>query len=245
MVREKATAPGDSLPITQAQLIGVLQGEARGGDTIVAAAGGPPGDLLKVWDATGDRTCHLEFGYSCMGYELPATLGVRMAQPTGEVVALIGDGTFLMQPTEILTACQEGLKVTIVISENQGFQVIRRLQMACAGQAFGTEFRYREGDMDAGSLSGEYLEVDIAAVAAGLGAQVFTPATVEHVRQVLRKARGLSGPVVIVVRTAPFVDLPASGVWWDVAPAEVSGQTTVNDRRREYDEGLAKQRWFG
>src|SRR3954468_16634459 len=111
-VRAAALAPSAGTPISQAELIGALNESARPGDTIIAAAGGPPGDLQKVWDATGERHCHLEFGFSCMGYELPATLGVRLAQPEGEVTALIGDGTFLMQPTELATAAQEGLKVT-------------------------------------------------------------------------------------------------------------------------------------
>src|SRR5882757_3266559 len=129
--------------MSQGQLIGVLQDEARSGDTVVAAAGGPPGDLLKVWDATLGRDCHLEFGFSCMGYELPASIGVRMAQPQGEVITFIGDGTFLMQPTELVTAVQKGPKITVVISENHGFQVIRRLQLHTSGRDFGNEFRRR------------------------------------------------------------------------------------------------------
>ena len=121
-------APEEGL-LTQGQLIGILQEQAETGDTIVAAAGRPVGDLLKAWDATDGRRCHLEFGFSCMGYELPGALGVRMAQPDGAVVALIGDGTFVMQPSEIVTALQENLQVTLVISQNQGYQVIRRLQL--------------------------------------------------------------------------------------------------------------------
>ena len=104
----------------QTQLVRTLQEESRPGDTVIAAAGSPPGDILKFWDATGARHCHLEFGYSCMGYELPAGLGVRMADPEGEVVVFIGDGTYLMNPTELVTAVQEGLKLTVVVSENRG-----------------------------------------------------------------------------------------------------------------------------
>src|SRR5439155_20143715 len=103
--------------MSQGQLIGVLNEEAREGDTIITAAGTPPGDLHQLWDAAGGRACHLEFGYSCMGYELPASLGVRMTQPKGEVYALIGDGTYLMNPTEMVTALQENLKITVVVSE--------------------------------------------------------------------------------------------------------------------------------
>lgn len=243
--RARALAPGETLPITQGQLIGLLQETAEAGDTVIAAAGGPPGDLLKTWDATEGRNCHLEFGFSCMGYEIPASLGVRMAQRTGEVIALIGDGTFLMQPTEILTASQEGLRVTIVVADNHGFQVIGRLQRLCAARQFGTEFRYREDDQGSGGLSGEYLRVDIAAIAAGLDAEVHTASTPAEVRAALRLARESTRPVVLVVPTAPFVDLPSSGAWWDVAPAEVSGQPDVSQRRSEYLKGRALQRWYG
>ena len=118
--------------LTQGQVIGILQEQARDGDVVIAAAGGPPGDLLKVWDATDGRRCHLEFGFSCMGYEIPAALGVRLAEADSDarIVSFLGDGTFLMAPTELVTAAQEGLAVTLVVPENQGYQVIHRLQMA-------------------------------------------------------------------------------------------------------------------
>lgn len=244
-LREGALASGEALPITQGQLIGLLQETAEPGDTVIAAAGGPPGDLLKTWDATEGRNCHLEFGFSCMGYEIPASIGVRMAQRTGEVIALIGDGTFLMQPTEILTASQEGLRVTIVVADNHGFQVIGRLQRLCAARQFGTEFRYREDAQGSGELSGEYLRVDIGAIATGLDAEVHTASTPGEVREALRLARGSIGPVVVVVPIAPFADLPPSGAWWDVAPAEVSSQAGVRERRSDYLEDRALQRWFG
>ena len=126
--------PGEAM--SQGQLIGALNEEAQPGDTVIAAAGTPPGDLLKLWDATDGRACHLEFGYSCMGYELPAALGVRMAQPEGEVYVLIGDGTYLMNPTELVTAIQEAWKVTVVLSENHGFQSIHQFQMNRVGRNF-------------------------------------------------------------------------------------------------------------
>lgn len=242
--RAAALAPSSELPMTQGALIGALQESARDGDTIIAGAGGPPGDLLKVWDATGGRRAHLEFGYSCMGYELPAALGVRMAQPDGEVVALIGDGTFLMQPSELVTAVQEGLGVTIVVSDNHGFQVIRRLQMMRAGQQFGNEFRYRDGEH--GTLDGDYLRLGLPSVAAGLGASAHSVDTPDALRQALAKAREEPGPSVIVVETAPHADLPGSGAWWDVAPAEVSTQDRVGERRAEYERSRAAvQRYHG
>ena len=245
-MRAEALASSAGAPISQAVLIGALNESARPGDTIIAAAGGPPGDLQKVWDATGERHCHLEFGFSCMGYELPATLGVRLAQGTdGEVIALIGDGTFLMQPTELATAAQEGLKVTVVVSDNHGYQVIRRLQMHSTGRLFGNEMRYRVGSLGAGPLEGDYVKLDLLSVARGLGATVFAAGTRDEVLDALARAREIEGPVVIVVPTAPHENLPASGVWWDVAPAAVSSQPWLEEKRDAYQAGLATQRWHG
>ena len=244
-VRSDALSASDAGTMTQGALIGILNQAARPGDTVIAASGGPPGDLQKVWDATGGRHCHIEFGYSCMGYEVPATLGVRLAQPQGEVVTLVGDGAFLMAPSELATAAQEGLKVTVVISDNHGFQVIRRLQMNVTGHHFGNEMRRRVGTIGEGPLEGDYVELDLPAVAAGLGAQAFSASTPDEVREALAAARAASGPVVIVVPTEPHMFLPPSGVWWDVAPAEVSSESGIAAKRAAYEEGLADQRWFG
>lgn len=242
--------------LTQGQIIGALQAHARPGDVIVAAAGGPPGDLQKVWDATEGRTCHLEFGFSCMGYEIPAAIGVRMAHPdpSARITAFIGDGTFLMAPTELLTAAQEGLPVTVVIPENHGFQVIHRLQMFRTGREFGNEFRYRTEALDladtievekAARLTGDYLAVDLVQIAAGLGARAVRACTTDELRAALDDTRGHSGPVVIVVPVIPHADLPPAGVWWDVAPAEVSEIATVAPLRDGYEQDRVSQRWFG
>ncbi|HVX42885.1 MAG TPA: 3D-(3,5/4)-trihydroxycyclohexane-1,2-dione acylhydrolase (decyclizing) [Mycobacteriales bacterium] len=243
--REAALAATEETPITQGQLIGVMQRHVRAGDTVIAAAGGAPGDMLKVWDATGGRTAHIEFGFSCMGYELPAALGVRLAQPEGQVISFIGDGTFLMQPTELVTAAQERLNITIVISENHGFQVIHRLQMLRAGQEFGNEFRRREKDLENSALSGEYLQLDLAAAAAGLGATAKKVDTADEFAAALAEARDATGPFVIVVPTVPHADLPGAGVWWDVAPAEVSEQDWVRAKRAEYEKDITAQRYYG
>ncbi|MFD3924752.1 3D-(3,5/4)-trihydroxycyclohexane-1,2-dione acylhydrolase (decyclizing) [Streptomyces sp. NPDC058614] len=238
--------------LTQGQLIGLLQEHARSGDTIIAAAGGPPGDLQKVWDATEGRFAHLEFGFSCMGYELPAAIGVRFAEPdpSKRVLSLLGDGTFLMAPTELVTAAQERLPVTIVIPENHGYQVIHRLQMGRNGREFGNEFRYRDGSLEIGSgkparLEGDYLQVDLVRIAEGLGARAVRATTADEVRAALAETRDHNGPVVLVVPVIPHADLPGAGVWWDVAPAEVSEQEAVAQLRDEYEEGLASQRWYG
>jgi 3D-(3,5/4)-trihydroxycyclohexane-1,2-dione acylhydrolase (decyclizing) len=256
--RSTVDPDGDVVPdtgaeLTQGQVIGLLQEHARPGDTIIAAAGGPPGDLQKVWDATGGRLCHLEFGFSCMGYELPAAIGVRLAEPdpAKRIVSFLGDGTFLMAPTELVTAAQEGLPVTVVIPENHGYQVIHRLQMGRSGREFGNEFRYRKHALDLRAdaaqsrLEGDYLKVDLVQVAAGLGARAVLARTADEVRDALADTRGHPGPVVIVVPVIPHVDLPGAGVWWDVAPAEVSEQPAVAALRAEWEEGLALQRWRG
>jgi 3D-(3,5/4)-trihydroxycyclohexane-1,2-dione acylhydrolase (decyclizing) len=242
--------------LTQGQLIGLLQEHARPGDVIIAAAGGPPGDLQKVWDATEGRHCHLEFGFSCMGYELPAAIGVRLAEPNPDhrITSFIGDGTFLMAPTELVTAAQESAAVTIVIAENHGYQVIHRLQMLRNGAEFGNEFRYRNGPLDVTGgddadkpprLDGDYLRVDLAKIAEGLGARTVRAVTAGAVRDALESTRGHRGPVVIVVPVIPHADLPGAGVWWDVAPAEVSDQDTVAALRAVYEAGLVEQRWHG
>jgi len=189
-----------------------------------------------------------------MGYELPAAIGVRLAEPdpAKRIVSFLGDGTFLMAPTELVTAAQEGLAITIVIPENRGYQVIHRLQMLRSGREFGNEFRYRDGGLDlTGSatkpprLEGEYLDVDLVKVAEGLGARAVRATTADEVRAALATTRDHSGPVVVVVPAIPHADLPGAGVWWDVAPAEVAEQEAVARLRAEYQVGLATQRWHG
>jgi 3D-(3,5/4)-trihydroxycyclohexane-1,2-dione acylhydrolase (decyclizing) len=228
--------------MSQAQLILALNEAARPGDTILTAAGTPPGDLLKAWDATGGRECHIEFGFSCMGYELPAAVGVRIAQPEGEVIAYVGDGTYLLNPGELVTALQHGLKITVVISENHGYQSIRRLQMGRVGRPFGNEFRHRDAS---GRLDGDVLQLDLARSAEGLGARAWNVATVDELRAALAAARVETRPSVIVVETEPHRYLPDGGVWWDVAPAEVSELPEVQERRAEYERDRdALQRFY-
>jgi 3D-(3,5/4)-trihydroxycyclohexane-1,2-dione acylhydrolase (decyclizing) len=249
---------GTDAVLTQGQLIGVLQEHARPGDVVIAAAGGPPGDLLKVWDATGGRHCHLEFGFSCMGYEIPAAIGVRLAEPVtpgpaARVISLLGDGTFLLAPTELVTAAAEGLAVTLVVPDNHGYQVIHRLQMLRSGREFGNEFRYRAAPLElavgdsskAPRLEGDYLRLDLVQVATGLGARACRATTAAELRNALSDTRDHPGPVVIVVPVVPHADLPGAGVWWDVAPAEVSALEVTVGLRSEYEADLASQRWFG
>ncbi|MHB8647935.1 MAG: 3D-(3,5/4)-trihydroxycyclohexane-1,2-dione acylhydrolase (decyclizing) [Thermomicrobiales bacterium] len=228
--------------MSQGQLIGTLNATARPGDTVIAAAGGLPGDLLKLWDTTGGRHLHLEFGFSCMGYELPAGIGVRMAQPEGEVYVLIGDGTYLMNPSELVTALQERLKVTIVLSENHGYQVIRQLQMNRAGRSFGNEFRARDDATH--RLEGDYVRIDFAQNAASMGARTWHVATPDALKTALAEACDERRSCVIVVETEPHRYLPGAGVWWDVAPAEVTTDPVTDERRTAYENERAQLQRF-
>jgi 3D-(3,5/4)-trihydroxycyclohexane-1,2-dione acylhydrolase (decyclizing) len=238
-----STTAQDAAP-SMGQIIGAIQEKAQRGDIIVAASGGPVGDLLKAWDATAGRQAQLEFGNSCMGHELPAALGTRLASgPTGEVVAFIGDGTFLMNPSELVTGLQEGLKITVVIADNHGFQVIRRLQMARVGRPFGNELRHRDPSSD--RLEGPFLEIDLATIAEGMGARSWRVQSGDQLRRALDEARGETSVCVIVVETDPYKFLPASNSWWDAAPPEVSQDDETQRLRATYERDRQSQRYFG
>jgi len=228
--------PGEAM--NQLHAINVVNESVRSGDTIIAAAGGPPGDLHQLWDTAGGKHCHLEFGFSCMGYEIPAGLGVRMAQQDGEVYVFIGDGTYLMNPTELVTAMQERLKITLIISDNHGFQIIRRLQMYRSGVSFGNEFRAR--DKKKNKLEGEFLPIDLAANAASMGTRTWNVSTPEELTQAMAEARKEAGTCAIVMEIEPHRYGPSSEVWWDVAAAEVSADNITREARADYEKGRAE-----
>jgi 3D-(3,5/4)-trihydroxycyclohexane-1,2-dione acylhydrolase (decyclizing) len=229
--------------LRQAQCIGLVNRQARPGDVIIGAAGSVPGDLHQMWDATGGRRAHLEFGYSCMGYELPAGLGVRMSGASGEVYVMIGDGTFLMSPSELATAVQEGLKVTVLLMDNHGYQVIRRLQMATVGTSYGLEFRNRGGGSK--EWDGEYLELDFPKLAEGFGARAWHVENEAELAQALLEARAETRSCLIHVEIEMHEFGPSSEVWWDVAPAEVSSDDETRRLRAAYEEGRESQRYYG
>jgi len=220
--------------MSQGLLIRILNEESRQGDTIVSAAGTTVSDLHQIWDVAQGCACHLEFGYSCMGYDLPASLGVRMAQPRGEIYVLLGDGGYLMNPTELVTAAQEKLKITAVISENHGYQSIHGHQRAHVGHSFGNEFRLRQESTK--RLDGEYVALDLAKTAEGFGARSWSVRAPEELRQALREARKETRACVIVVETEPLHRLPSSGVWWDIAAAEVTNDSATRKLRVQYEE---------
>jgi len=221
-----------------------LVNEAAGDDgVVVCAAGGLPGDLGKIWRATGPGSYHMEYGYSTMGYEIAGGLGVAMAAPERRTYVMVGDGSYLMLANEIATACQEGISMTIVLLDNHGFQCIANLSAVCGGDNPFNAFRVR--DPGSGTFTGEVLPIDFAANAASLGARVMSADTPGQLAAALDAAAGMrGGPVVIVVETNPEPSVPGYDSWWDVPVAEVSTSPRVQAARREYEANLARERSF-
>ena len=232
--------PGEAM--SQAQLIQTLNQEARQGDCVIAAAGTPPGDLHRLWNVMDGATCYLEFGFSCMGWEIPAGLGTRMSGKHNEIFVYIGDGTYLMNPTELMTAMQENLKITVIISENHGYQIIRALQMARAGHSFGNEFRAR--DDDSGLLEGNYLQIDYKRNAESFGARAWHVKTPTELSSALKEARTELRACVIICETEKHRYLPPSNMWWDIASAEASNDPITGKLREGYEAERRKKQRF-
>lgn len=226
----------------QSEVIGAIWETIGERDVLMSAAGSQPGDLHKLWRARTPNSYHMEYGYSCMGYEIPASLGVKMADPSREVYVWVGDGTYLMNPTEILTAVQEGIKVTIIVVDNSGFGSIGGLSASLGSSGFGTRFRQR--DLQTGQLDGAQLQVDFASNAASLGAEVFTPGSIVEFKQALQKAKQLDHTSVIVIKTDREVRVPGYESWWDVAVAEVSKMPSVKKAREEYEKKIRQEKYF-
>ncbi|MEO8354790.1 MAG: 3D-(3,5/4)-trihydroxycyclohexane-1,2-dione acylhydrolase (decyclizing) [Chloroflexota bacterium] len=226
----------------QSEVIGAIWESAEPMDVLVSAAGSHPGDLHKLWRTHQPNTYHLEYGYSCMGYEIPAAMGVKMADPAREVYAFVGDGTYLMMPSEILTSVQEGVKIIMIVVDNHGFASIGGLSQSLGSSGFGTRFRVRNSE--SGQLDGDYLPVDFAANARSLGAEAITACTMDEFRQALQDARKATKTTVVVVSTDREVRVPGYDSWWDVAVAEVSTMDSVKAVRAEYEQSLKKERYF-
>ncbi|MFF4531913.1 3D-(3,5/4)-trihydroxycyclohexane-1,2-dione acylhydrolase (decyclizing) [Streptomyces sp. NPDC001407] len=232
---------GDARP-TQAQVLGALDRLVTPADVIVNAAGSLPGDLHKLWRARGRRDYHLEYGYSCMGYEIPAAIGVRMASPDRPVWALVGDGTYLMMPTELVTAVQEGIAIKLVLLQNHGYASIGGLSDAVGGERFGTAYRFRAAD---GTYTGDPLPVDLAANAASLGMSVLRARTVRELEEALTRARAATVPTCVYVETERADTVPGAPpaqAWWDVPVAETAGRPAAVAARKEYERQVAARR---
>jgi 3D-(3,5/4)-trihydroxycyclohexane-1,2-dione acylhydrolase (decyclizing) len=237
-----AEAPEGRRRVTQAQIIGVLQDALGPTDVIVCAAGSLPGDLHKLWRARDPKGYHLEYGYSCMGYEIAGGLGVKMAAPERRVCVLVGDGSYLMMAQEIVTAVQERLALTIVLLDNRGFASIGGLSEAVGSGGFGTKYRYRNAAT--GDLDGDALPVDLAANAESLGARVWRAETLESVSLALAEACTEQRPSVIVVPVEREARVPGYDSWWDVPVAEVSSRRDVLAAREAYDVARQRERDF-
>jgi 3D-(3,5/4)-trihydroxycyclohexane-1,2-dione acylhydrolase (decyclizing) len=237
-------APRDGELMSQGQVLRAINGTARAGDWVVAAAGSPPGDLLKLWETPPGGFAHLEFGFSCMGHELPAGIGIRLARPdAGEVLVVIGDGTFLLSPTELVTAIQERAKVTVVLVVNGGYQSIHSLQLGTVGSSFGNEFRVR--DDDEGAPAGEVVDVDYAGLARSLGCEAWRADTLEDLHAALSQARSAAGPALIECRVEPRRMLLGGGAWWDLGVAQQADDPGTVELATSHAEGAAAQRYFG
>jgi 3D-(3,5/4)-trihydroxycyclohexane-1,2-dione acylhydrolase (decyclizing) len=222
-------------------VIGALWEASGPRDVLVSAAGSHPGDLHKLWRTRTPNGYHMEYGYSCMGYEIPGAMGAKIADPSREVFVFLGDGTYLMMPTEIVTSVQEGIKLIIVLVDNHGFASIGGLSESLGSEGFGTSYRYRSKKSQ--QLDGNYLEVDYVSNARSLGAHAIKANTLAEFKDALEKAKTLDRTTVIVVETDRETRVPGYDSWWDVAVAEVSNRKGVQAARARYGEARKKERY--
>ena len=224
---DAATAPGNAALPTDAQVIGAVNRVAGPGDVVVCAAGGLPGELHKLWRSAGPGAYHLEYGFSCMGYEIAGGLGVKLAQADREVFVMLGDGSYLMMNSELQTSVMLGRKLIVTVLDNAGFGCIDRLQRACGGEGFNN----RIADVD-GRARDSW--VDFAAHASSLGALAEKVAGIAGLEAALIRARDADRTTVLVIETDPSTGTAAGGAWWDVAVAEVSPRPGVRAAREAY-----------
>jgi 3D-(3,5/4)-trihydroxycyclohexane-1,2-dione acylhydrolase (decyclizing) len=206
-----------------------------------------PGDLHKLWRTRDPKGYQVEYGYSCMGYEIAGGLGVKLAAPEREVYVLVGDGSYLMLPGELVTAIQERLKLTIVLADNHGFSSIGSLARSVGIDGFGTHYRYRRDGslgLDSDESPPAHLPLDLAGNASSLGARVLRAPTIDELRAALVEAKGEEHTVVIAVEVDRYLSVPSYESWWDVAVAEVAGVPTVRRAREQYEAARQNERSF-
>ncbi len=230
--------------LTQGTVLGCVNELSDPRDVVLCAAGSMPGDLHKLWRVRDRKGYHVEYGYSCMGYEVPASLGIRLADETRDVFAMVGDGGYLMMPTELVTAVQERIKVIVVLVQNHGFHSIGSLSEELGSQRFGTSYRFRGED---GRLDGELLPVDLAANARSLGVHVIEVTSRDELEKAIRQAKeapGDAGPIVIHVQTDPLVHAPDSESWWDVPVSQVADLESTRAAYQRYLDHQANQQTY-
>jgi 3D-(3,5/4)-trihydroxycyclohexane-1,2-dione acylhydrolase (decyclizing) len=227
--------------LSQNEVIGMVNEHSDPRDVLVCAAGSMPGDLHKMWRTRDHGGYHVEYGYSCMGYEIAGGLGVRLADPTRDVFVMVGDGSYLMLSSELVTAIQEGVKIIAVLVQNHGFASIGSLSESLGSQRFGTRYRRRTGS---GRLDGDLLPVDLAANAASLGADVIKANTADEFVAAIKTAKQADHTVVIHVETDPFIDAPDSASWWDVPVSQVSTLDSTQQAYQNYQDHKKAQRIY-
>uniref|UniRef100_UPI002181FE81 thiamine pyrophosphate-dependent enzyme n=2 Tax=Pseudomonas TaxID=286 RepID=UPI002181FE81 len=228
--------------LTQSQVLGVLNQTLADDAVIVAAAGSLPGDLQRSWRSKGVNTYHVEYGYSCMGYEVNAALGVKLAEPQREVYALVGDGSYLMLHSELATSIQERRKINVVLLDNMTFGCINNLQMEHGMDSFGTEFRFR--NPETGKLDGGLVPVDFAMSAAAYGCKTYKVKTVAELQAALADARTQSVSTLIDIKVLPKTMIHKYLSWWRVGVAQVSTSARTDAVARQLNERLAKARQY-
>ena len=225
----------------QSEVIGAIEASSEERDVLVAAAGSSPGDLHKLWRTRDPKGYHVEYAFSCMGYEIAAGLGVKMAAPDREVYVFVGDGSYLMLNSELATALQEGIKIIVVLVVNHGFQSIGGLSESVGVERFGTKYRFRNSS---GQLDGDKLPLDLAKNAESLGATVLRATTIDEFRSALAQARENTNTTVVHIETDPSVGAPDSKSWWDVPVAEVSNRATTQAALATYRADQKVQRGY-
>ena len=228
-------------PVSQGEVVGVVNRVSRAEDIVVCAAGSLPGDLHKLWRTRQPNGYHLEYGYSCMGYEIAGGLGVKMADPSREVYVMVGDGSFLMMASEIATSVQEGYKLNIVVLDNHGFSSIGGLSKAIGSAGFGTDYRCRS---NSGSLDGERVPIDFAALCQGYGARTIHARTREDMEVALQAMRNEKTTAAVVIEVDKEERVPGYESWWDVPMSEVSGLASIRAARAGYEEAVKRERHY-
>ncbi len=230
------TAPptdGNQLP-TDMQVIGAVQRASTPDTVIMSAAGTMPGELHKLWKATRPMSYHMEYGFSCMGYEIAGALGIKMAEPQRDVVCMIGDGSYMMANSELATACMMGLKITLVITDNRGFGCINRLQMGTGGAEFNNLLK--------DAYQTQPSNIDFTAHAAAMGATAVKVTSISDLETALQNGKTIPGPYVVVIDTDPYPSTEFGGSWWEVGVPEVSVRPQVNAARAKFEAERKQQR---
>ena len=229
----KAAPTSNALP-TDMQVIGAVQRTASKATVVMSAAGTMPGELHKIWDApTGGY--HMEYGFSCMGYEIAGAMGIKMARPTADVICMLGDGSYMMANSELATAVMMGVAFTVVITDNRGYGCINRLQKGTGGAGF--------NNLLDESYHVNPSHIDFTAHAASMGANAVKVTTIAELEAALTAAKGAKIPQVIVIDTDPWPGTETGGTWWDVGVPAVSTRAEVNQARANYEEKL-KDQWL-